>query len=779
MRRSALATWVALLVTCAVAFVLRTTNAATVLVGGAVVLAENDPYYHMRRVFQILEDYPRVPYFDPALDHPHGAPVIFPPLFDLGIATLARLAGHGAGDRLAVERLAAFAPPLLGALTCLPLFALGRRVGGRSTGLLAAALLALVPAHIWYSRLGFVDHHVAVTLLLTALVALVLAALGIGDDAVPRSWPRVLSGVLATLTVAAGMLVWNGFLLPLSLVDAGLAALFVAGDARRRREVALLAAAMHLGAALLVLPTTVAVVRATGAGASSLTLSYLHVALLLAAGGLAAAVALVPPRRLAVALAAGAALAALLVAVRWRELAGALRWVVGADPFMGSVQEVVSIVRTSDGRLDLAGAQRWMSGFFLATPLLLTLLVLRIARSRPLDGGRLVVLVWSAGLFVLTLGQRRFAEMLAPALVVLAADVLVAGAGLVRRALAARGAPLAVAAGTAGALATLVVLAAFAPYHAGFLREPERLTAVFRVPPFAASPSGHPADWKARAASLDVRLHRALGAFAEVARRQASTGDSPPEAVMSPWPLGHKLLYLTGLPVVATPFGSHVGGTSFVDWARFFLATDEDAALDVLAERQCRWVVVDNDLGTIGAAIVARGENPRAYYGKDPTPDGGVRYTFLPALLRTMYGRLTRLGGSETPLGPAEDGSMTVVPALTRLRLVLDSASDEAPGFPKAYEVMRGATLVVHGRPGAVVRARYAYESNAGRRRIWETSAVLDARGEARLTVPYSSERPDLGQASPWLVESDGTQREVEVPEAAVVQGAEVHVRLP
>lgn len=776
MRRSALAISLALLVVCAVAFVLRTTNAATVLVGDAVVLAENDPYYHMRRVFQILEDYPRVPYFDAALDHPRGAPVIFPPLFDLGIATLARLAGLGAGDRLAVERLAVVVPPLLGALTCLPLFAIGRRVAGTGTGLLAAALLALVPAHIWYSRLGFVDHHVAVTLLVTALVAFVLAALGIG--AAPRVRARALHGGLATVTVAAGMLVWNGFLLPLALVDACLAALFVAGDARRRREVALLAAAMHLGAALLVLPTTIVVVRATGAAASSLTLSYLHVALLLATGGLAAAVALVPPRRLAVALASGAALAALLVAARWRELAGALRWVAGADPFMGSVQEVVSIVRTSDGRLDLAGALRWMSGFFLATPLLLVLLAVRIGRSRPRDGGRLVVLVWSAGLFVLTLGQRRFAEMLAPALALLAADVLVTGARLVRRALAARGAPRGVAAGAAGALAALVVLAAFAPYHAGFLRAPERLGAVFRAPPFAAPAAAHPADQAARAVSIDVRLHRALGELATIARRGAPADGAPPEAVMSPWPLGHKLLYLTGLPVVATPFGSHVGGTSFVDWARFFLATDEGAALDVLTERQCGWVVVDNDLGTIGAAIVARGENPRAYYGKDPTPDGGVRYTFLPALLRTMYARLTRLAGSEAAIGPGE-GPESVVPALGRFRLVLDSASDEAPGFPKAYQVVRGATLVVHGTPGAAVRARYAYGSNAGRPRRWETSAVLDARGEARLTVPYSSERPDLGQASPWIVESNGARREVRVPEAAVVQGGEVHVRLP
>ncbi|MFM7143123.1 MAG: hypothetical protein ACKO2K_14550, partial [Alphaproteobacteria bacterium] len=57
------------------AFLLRTTQATEVFVGERVVLAENDPWYHLRRTFLVLEDFPRVASFDPWIDHPRSAPV--------------------------------------------------------------------------------------------------------------------------------------------------------------------------------------------------------------------------------------------------------------------------------------------------------------------------------------------------------------------------------------------------------------------------------------------------------------------------------------------------------------------------------------------------------------------------------------------------------------------------------------------------------------------------------------------------------------------------------
>ncbi|MEW6271612.1 MAG: STT3 domain-containing protein, partial [Thermodesulfobacteriota bacterium] len=344
----------------ALGFLLRTGNAATVFPGDAVVFAENDPYYHMRRVFLILAGYPRVPLFDPWIDFPHGAPVVFAPLFDLAIATLARLLGFGVNDRAAIETMAALVPPLLGALTCVPAYALAARVASRRAGVLAALVVTLLPAHVWYSRLGFVDHHVAVTLLSVTLHAIVLRALGVGRGArVAGGRTHPLDAALATLAMTAGLLTWNGFLLPAAVLDLALVALFAASERAGRVRIARLATLLHLVPAAVLLPVAIATVRAGGAAVSSVTLSYLHVAVLLVAGVLSGVAARVAAGRwpLGRTLLVAGALALAGAAAAWPQRAAlerVLQWTLASDAFMSAVQESQPILRGADGGLDLA-----------------------------------------------------------------------------------------------------------------------------------------------------------------------------------------------------------------------------------------------------------------------------------------------------------------------------------------------------------------------------------------------------------------------------------------
>jgi hypothetical protein len=116
------------------------------------------------------------------------------------------------------------------------------------------------------------------------------------------------------------------------------------------------------------------------------------------------------------------------------------------------------------------------------------------------------------------------------------------------------------------------------------------------------------------------------------------------------------------------------------------------------------------------------------------------------------------------------------VPALDHLRLVVDAASDDALGFVKVYEVVSGAELVVRTAPRAPVVARYAYRSAAGRSRTYEKSALADATGVARIVLPYSSERADLGQSARWSIASGGRTLELVVAERDVQDGRELSV---
>ena len=786
MRRGSVGTVLVLAAICVAGFVLRTTNAATVLLGYGVVLAENDPYYHLRRVLMILADWPHVPSFDPWIDFPHGAPVVFAPLFDFGIATLALLAGLKPEQRFEVETLAAFVPPVLGALTSVATYALARRVVARPASLLAALLVALTPAHAWYSRLGFVDHHVAVTLVMVLTCALVLRALGIAAvDAPPSAEPmnegtavpRPAAAVAAALALACEVLLWNGAVLLVAVMDAALLGLFVAGDARRRRGVASVVCVTHLAAALALLAVVPGVVRDTGWPWSAVTLSYLHVAVLGAAGVLAGLAAMLVARgasgRALLALAVITAVAAAVVLLAQRDaLARVHDWLFAADPFMGAVQESVSILRTSDGRLDLTEARVWMGRFFLATPLLLVFLGVRIGRGTASDPGRLFLLVWSALLFAATIAQRRFGETAAPALAILVADFVITLADSARARLVDRGVARAPARLLVGSATGLLVLLAFAPYYAAFFAVPEHLTSIFRAPILPGDGDEYRRRDKIdQAESAEVLLDRTLRRLAELESARAAA-DGSTGAAMAAWPLGHKLLYTAGTPVAATPFGSYVGGSGFTDSTDFLLGADDAANRALLERRRSRWVVVDDDLGTIGAAIVGRGENPRDWYGKEIQPDGSVAYPPRPPLVRSAYFRLTQLAGSAARV-TLPGGEEIDVPAVPGLRLVIDPSRESGEGSAKVFEVVPGARVAVSVDPGATVRARYAYVGNGPRDRVYETSAVADASGRAVLELPYSSERPDLRQTSAWRIESGGRTRDVTIAEVDVRSGRE------
>lgn len=148
-----------------------------VFLGDIVHFGGNDPWYHMMLAKSTVINFQR-PWFDPLTYFPHGTEIHFGPFMSWGIAGISYIVGLGHPSLHTVEVVGAFFPALLGALVVFPVYFIGREIGGRGAGLIAAAIIAVMPGQ-FFSRsvLGFTDHHIAEALFSTMTILFFLLAL--------------------------------------------------------------------------------------------------------------------------------------------------------------------------------------------------------------------------------------------------------------------------------------------------------------------------------------------------------------------------------------------------------------------------------------------------------------------------------------------------------------------------------------------------------------------------------------------------------------------------
>jgi oligosaccharyl transferase (archaeosortase A-associated) len=133
-----------------------------IFAGDQVKFVGADAHYHMRLVDSLVRNFPTHITFDPYLYYPYGSTWPYMPFFDWLIAGSALLVGLGSPTLHTIEAVGAYLPAILGALTVIPVYFIGRELFGRRPGLLAAALIAVLPGEFMgRSVLGATDHHIA------------------------------------------------------------------------------------------------------------------------------------------------------------------------------------------------------------------------------------------------------------------------------------------------------------------------------------------------------------------------------------------------------------------------------------------------------------------------------------------------------------------------------------------------------------------------------------------------------------------------------------------
>ncbi len=706
---------------------------------GEVVLGIADSSYHARRALFTFVNFPEILYRDPYIAYPGGAVVPMPPLYDWMVGAVA----HAFGSSISVfEHVAAWISPVFGALTVVPIYAMGRIVGGHWVGIAAASIFAVLPAHVESSLLGDVDSHAAVAFLGALYLGLAM------ELARPTLQRRRFLLVCAALVLvrAAVMLSWSGSLLYLAL---GEATILLVGLLTAREDIITGQAVGTLATAVLVAPWVAAAPVPIDGPFSTTTLSWFHVVFLAYVAIVAGALALLRTLR-----ASGSRLGHLLVA-GIVAVSGAGGLLLLVPDLLESLAPGVSFLSKTDSWGDINIEQQPLfsmgEGFarsaarrahfeygFLAYAIPLTVVA---ALARALDprirGSALCLACWTFLLGTLALFQLRFGSDFAPSASVGFA-LLLADLGwlLARRAPSWAARAAAVVAGFA--LLWPAIAGAHLPRVPGavaFLRDSAREGSGSRL-------------WGAPSLVRFFRMVR--GATPETAG-YFDPSATPEYGILCWPPHGHVLNYAARRATPANGFGPYLDRDKLAAAIRFYSATSEAQALTIAERLDTRYVVTFD------------------------------RETAHP---RLFTHRLHKTDGSA--LGPSKH--------VERFRLIVEGPPGGTPlptAFPsgrvphdtipyKLYEIVAGAVLEARGAPHSIVDAEVSVLTPSGRRFPYRATALTGADGLTRMRVPYATEttsptRPE----GPYRVRFGDVEVRVPVSDADVRRGAVIPVGRP
>jgi len=708
-----------------------------------------DLFYHARRIWFSAARFPAVLPFDPYVSFPDGAEIVWTHAFDWAIAGVAR-ALVGGESQAAVESVAIWFPPALGAGTAALVALLTARLYGLAAGAWAGGLFALLPVSFVFSQLGQLDHHFAVAFMATLALGTALALLR----------PATHAGAFATgtgvlgfgVSVAALVGLWPGALVHVLILQAGLLVwvLGAANTAEARARAQRLAESHGLAAVALA-PFALGQSWAAYGSWSPWVLSNFQpvwlaaTALALLAAGRAwgaPALGATPGRRVASTAGLGAtgALAALLAVPELREVLGeAAGWFRQAEHFQEHVIELRPLLAPK-GHFDLQPVVDEFGPPALLFPA--ALLGLGFARRREARAEDALLLCFASAFLALSLNQRRFANTLAVPYAMVWGALLghvaprawerLAGRTVLRGALA-------VATSAFVLLSAATLIAYYVPYllQAAQLRR-------------GVEPPRNPGRTQQL---LFERAGRFLAAETPPTRGYLDPKQTPEYGVLSNWGAGHLLRYRAERPMVQDNFGVYGGRRTFDRAWAYFAAESEPAALAIAHGLRVRYVVAD----PLGAGSV------------DPyAPDSMAR-------------RLAQHFGSERVL-PQGRGR---VAALAHHRLVFHTSTSEHAALvtPRreptvaVWEIVAGARVEGTAPAGMQVTATLALSTHEGRSHAWRASTRSGDDGRWRLVVPYATDAAPssaVRTGASYRVRAGPRGAALAVPESAVRAGARI-----
>lgn len=236
--------------------------------GGWIKFTSNDAYYYMRLVDNTVGNFPHLTTFDPYYIYPGTYGIGGVHFFDWFLACIIWIIGLGAPTQHTVDVVGVYFPTVLAALTVIPVYFIGKALFNRWAGVIAAALIAIMPGEFMgRSILGFTDQHVAETLFSTAIMAFLMLAIKTAGQRqltfshlIQRDWkvivrPLVYS-VLAGIFLGIYYITWQGALLFVFIISLYLVIQFIIDHLRHKSSdhLGIAGAILFLVALIIFLP---------------------------------------------------------------------------------------------------------------------------------------------------------------------------------------------------------------------------------------------------------------------------------------------------------------------------------------------------------------------------------------------------------------------------------------------------------------------------------------------------------------------------------------------
>ncbi|MCJ7515963.1 MAG: oligosaccharyl transferase, archaeosortase A system-associated [Dehalococcoidia bacterium] len=217
-----------------------------VFVGDWIKFTGVDAYYFMRLVDNLVHNFPHLISFDPYLLYPGGSAISAQTFWPYFISVVAWLVGLGAPSQHTVDVVGVYFPAILGALTTIPVYFIGKALFNRWAGVIAAGLVAILPGEfLGRSILGFTDYHVAEVFFTTVTMLFLILAVKAGRDKQftfsslwHRQWATVtkplIYSLLAGVFLGIYFLTWAGALLFVLIIFIYFVIQFIIDHLKRR-----------------------------------------------------------------------------------------------------------------------------------------------------------------------------------------------------------------------------------------------------------------------------------------------------------------------------------------------------------------------------------------------------------------------------------------------------------------------------------------------------------------------------------------------------------------